>query len=98
MAKSKKQIKQQQASMQADAIEMESWIPSDGITMSGPTYTTSSIDDLDSGMSYSFGDLGQLDLFSEEDMREKYPALKQAYEHYQSVLEVCKTKEKEDEN
>ena len=98
MAKSKKQIKQPQASMQADAIEMESWIPSDGITMSGPTYTTSSIDDLDNGMSYSFGDLGQLDLFSEEDMREKYPALKQAYEHYQSVLEVCKTKEKEDEN
>ena len=83
--------------MQTDAIEMESWIPSDGMTMSGPTYTTSSIDDLDSGMSYSFGDLGQLDLFSEEDMREKYPALKQAYEHYQSVLEVCKTKEKEDE-
>ena len=84
--------------MQTDAIEMESWIPSDGMTISGPTYTTSSIDDLDSGMSYSFGDLGQLDLFSEEDMREKYPALKQAYEHYQSVLEVCKTKEKEDEN
>ena len=98
MGKSKKQTKKQQASMQTDAIEMESWIPSDGITMSGPTYTTSSIDDLDSGMSYSFGDLGQLDLFSEEDMREKYPALKQAYEHYQSVLEVCKTKEKEDEN
>ena len=84
--------------MQTDAIEMESLIPSYGMTMSGPTYTTSSIDDLDSGMSYSFGDLGQLDLFSEEDMREKYPALKQAYEHYQSVLEVCKTKEKEDEN
>ena len=98
MGKSKKQTKQQQASMQTDAIEMESWIPSDGMTMSGPTYTTSSIDDLDSGMSYSFGDLGQLDLFSEEDMREKYPALKQAHEHYQSVLEVCKTKEKEDEN
>ena len=32
--------------MQTDAIEMESWIPSDGITMSGPTYTTSSIDDV----------------------------------------------------
>ena len=84
--------------MQTDAIEMESWIPSDGMTMSGPTYTTSSIDDLDSGMSYSFGDLGQLDLFSEEDMREIYPALKQAYEHYQSVLEVCKTKERENED
>ena len=98
MSKSKKQIKQEQAQMQSDAVEMESWVPSDGITMTGPSYTTSSIDDLDSGMSYSFGDLGQLDLFSEEDMREKYPALKQAYEHYQSVLEVCKTKEKEDEN
>jgi len=24
--------------------------------------------------------------------------LNQAWEHYQSVLEVCKTKEKEDEN
>ena len=97
MGKSKKQTKQQQASMQTDAIEMESWMPSDGITMSGPTYTTSSVDDLDSGTSYSFGDLGQLDLFSEEDMRGKYPALKQAWEHYQSVLEVCKTKEKEDD-
>jgi len=39
-----------------------------------------------------------INLFSEEDMREKYPALKQAWEHYQSVLEVCKTKEQEDEN
>ena len=46
-------------------------------------------------MSY---DVGQLDLFSEDDMREKYPALKQAYEHYQSILEVCKTKEREDAN
>ncbi len=53
---------------------------------------------IDNGMSYSFSDLGQLELFPEEDMREKYPALKQAYEHYQSILEVCKTKEKEDEN
>jgi len=51
-----------------------------------------------SDMTYSFGDVGQLDLFSEEDLREKYPALKQAWEHYQSVLEVCKTKENEDED
>ena len=42
--------------------------------------------------------MGQLDLFSEDDLRKKYPALKQAHEHYQSVLEVCKTKEREDEN
>jgi hypothetical protein len=69
----------------------DSWVPNDGLQMAG-TETVG----LDSGMSYSFGDLGQLELFPEEDMREKYPALKQAYEHYQSVLEVCKTKEKED--
>tara|TARA_B100000902_G_scaffold356090_1_gene369472 strand:- start:14 stop:295 length:282 start_codon:yes stop_codon:yes gene_type:complete len=88
----KKQTKKQQANMQSDAMEMSGF--SEGITYGG-----SSLDvDLDQGMgmSYSFGDLGQLDLFSEEDMKEKYPALKQAYEHYQSVLEVCKTKEKEE--
>ena len=72
----------------------DSWVPSDGITMMG----SGTVDSMDPGMTYSFGDLGQLNLFSEEDMREKYPALKQAWEHYQSVLEVCKTKEKEDED
>lgn len=93
--KTQQQIKQEQAQMQSDALEMDTWVPSsEGITMTG------TVDSLDPGMgvSYSFGDMGQLDLFPEEDMREKYPALKQAYEHYQSVLEVCKTKEREDEN
>ena len=89
MDKSKKQ-----SQLQSDAIEMESWIPSDGMMTSGGT-----LDSLDPGITYSYGDLGQLDLFPEVDMREKYPALKQAWEHYQSILEVCKTKEKEeDEN
>ncbi len=99
MAKTKKQLKVEQAQMQSDAIELDSWIPSDGLLMSGPAHTTASIDEF--GTTYSFGDLsdvGQLDLFSEEDMKEKYPALKQAYEHYQSVLEVCKTKERENED
>jgi hypothetical protein len=73
----------------------DSWMPSDGITMMGSSGTVDSMDP--DGLTYSFGDLGQLDLFSEEDMRGKYPALKQAWEHYQSVLEVCKTKEKEDD-
>tara|TARA_B100000900_G_C20086657_1_gene516280 strand:- start:88 stop:375 length:288 start_codon:yes stop_codon:yes gene_type:complete len=92
--KTKEQIKKQQAMMQSDTIEMEGL--SEGIVYGG----TGTFSTMDPGMdmTYSFGDLGQLDLFSEEDMREKYPALKQAYEHYQSVLEVCKTKEKEDEN
>ena len=73
--------------------DIDDWVPSDGLQMTG----TESVG-IDNGMSYSFSDLGQLELFPEEDMREKYPALKQAYEHYQSILEVCKTKEKEDEN
>ena len=51
---------------------------------------------VDSGLTYDIGDLGQLDMFDEMDMRDKYPALNQAWEHYQSVLEVCKTKEKEE--
>ena len=93
----KKQTKQQQANMQTDNVEMAGW--SEGLMHGGVVETaTVDFDQPDTSVSYSFGDLGQLDLFSEEDMREKYPALKQAYEHYQSVLEVCKTKEKEDEN
>ena len=84
--------KQKQANAQSDAVEMNKF--SQGVTYGGAY-------DLEMGMSdmtYSFDDVGQLDLFSEEDMREKYPALKQAWEHYQSILEVCKTKEQEDEN
>ena len=94
MAKTKKQLKQQQANMQSDNMEMAGW--SEGLTMSSNGVETTSMNLEDTDFTYSFGDLGQLDLFSEEDMREKYPALKQAHEHYQSVLEVCKTKEKEE--
>ena len=92
MGKSKKQIKQEQAQMQSDAIEMDSF--SQGVTYGGSMELENGMSD----MTYSFGDLGQLNLFSEEELREKYPALKQAWEHYQSILEVCKTKEQEDEN
>tara|TARA_E500000075_G_scaffold124777_1_gene128041 strand:- start:712 stop:1020 length:309 start_codon:yes stop_codon:yes gene_type:complete len=99
MAKTEKQLKKEQANMQSDNMEMAGW--SEGLTMSSNDVETTSIDleqtDFNqTDFTYSFGDLGQLDLFSEEDMREKYPALKQAHEHYQSVLEVCKTKEKEE--
>ncbi len=31
--KTQQQIKQEQAQLQSDAVEMDSWIPSDGITM-----------------------------------------------------------------
>tara|TARA_B100000900_G_scaffold262242_1_gene223493 strand:+ start:425 stop:712 length:288 start_codon:yes stop_codon:yes gene_type:complete len=92
--KTKKQIKIEQANMQSDNMEMAGF--SEGIVYGGADSSPT----LDPGMdmTYSFGDLGQLDMFDEMDLRDKYPALNQAWEHYQSVLEVCKTKEKEDEN
>ena len=89
---SNKSEKQKQAQVQSDAIEMDGL--SEGVTYGGSFEMENGMSD----MTYSFGDVGQLDLFSEEDLREKYPALKQAWEHYQSVLEVCKTKENEDED
>ena len=77
---------------------------SDGIQISGPA---------DEDFTYSFADLGTSDLTmsgpetsytidgmidsDEVELREKYPALQQAHEHYLSVLEICKTKEKEED-
>ena len=95
--KTKKQLKIEQANMQSDNMEMAGW--SEGLNTGG-VVTTASVDmDMDPDFSYSYGDLGdmgQLDLFDEMDLRDKYPALNQAWEHYRSVLEVCKTKEKEE--
>ncbi len=89
-------IKARQAAVQTDAFEMDNWIPSDGVTMTG------SIDSLDpdvsgTGMTYSFGDLDlqTSDMF-EEDLRKKYPALKDAYDHYQNIKQMCETREKEE--
>ena len=89
-------IKARQAAVQTDAFEMDNWLPSDGVTMTG------SIDSLDpdvsgTGMTYSFGDLDlqTSDMF-EEDLRKKYPALKDAYNHYQNIKQMCETREKEE--
>ena len=91
MAKTKKQIKQEQASVQSDQLEMGF---SEGVTYGGSLELENGMSD----MTYSFGELEPQLRFEEENMRDKYPALKQAWEHYQSVLEVCTTKEKEDED
>ena len=81
--------------MQSDNIEMAGW--SEALNTGGVVETaTVDFDSPGTDFSYSLGDLGQLDMFDEMDMRDKYPALNQAWEHYQSVLEVCKTKEKEE--
>ena len=67
MAKSKKKLKIEQASMTT--------MSSDGLVISGPVMSTSTVDTLDTGFSYSFDDIVQLDMFDEMDMREKYPRI-----------------------
>ena len=88
-------IKARQAAVQTDSFEMDNWIPSDGVTMMGSGGTVDSMDP--GGLTYSFGDLDlqTSDMF-EEDLRKKYPALQDAYDHYQAVKQMCETREKEE--
>jgi len=64
-------------------------------TNTGGIVKTATVDTVDSGFSFNYNDVG-LDVFDEMELQDKYPALKQAHEHYKSVLEICKTKEKEE--
>ena len=83
----------------------DSWVPSDGIQNAGEV-TTGTVDSMDPfgdvsaemGASYSFGDLNdQMSFDYEGDLRKKYPALKDAWEHYQNVKQMCETREKEED-
>ena len=65
-------------------------------TNTGGVVSTATIDTVDPGYTFNYDNVGQLDMFDEMDLQDKYPALKQAHEHYKSVLEICKTKEKEE--
>ena len=67
------------------------------------------MDGIYSADSYAFGDLGDTESFTigldhdeiwshdkeEVTLREKYPALEQAWSHYQNILTLCKAKENE---
>ena len=73
---------------------IDNWVPNVG------TATTSTVDSMDPemDMSYSFGELdGQMSFDYEGDLRKKYPALKQAHEHYQNIKQMCETREKEED-
>ena len=53
----------------------------------------------DFNVTYDIGDLGQLDFDYDNNLRTKYPALKDAWDHYNNVKQLCESKEKEeDEN
>lgn len=44
------------------------------------------------------GDQFEFDFGPNQELKDKYPALKQAWEHYQTVLKMCNAKESENEN
>jgi len=50
-------------------------------------------------VTYDMGDLGQLNFDYDNNLRTKYPALKDAWDHYNNIKQLCESKEKEeDEN
>ena len=99
MAKNKKQTKIEQANMQSDAVEMGY---SDGIQNTGDfTYSFADLDDdfdVNTGTINTSFTVDGLTFTSEEDLRKKYPALKDAWDHYNNVKHMCEQKEKENED
>ena len=99
--KSKKQTKIEQANMQSDAVDMGY---SDGIQNTGDfTYSFADLDDDFDMYSQNVGTTSiNLDGLSlgpnEEELRDKYPALKDAWDHYNNVKHMCEQKEKENED
>ena len=67
----------------------------------GTAITTASTGELDSGLDVKFDvndGLYQPSFdFDDEKLRKKYPALKDAYDHYQNVKQMCETREKEED-
>ena len=97
--KSKKQSKIEQANTQSDALDMGY---SDGIQNTGDfTYSFADLDedfDMNVGTVTTGYSVDGLSFTSEEDLRKKYPALQDAWDHYKNVKHMCEQKEKENEN
>ena len=99
MAKTKKKLKEQQENMQSDNLQLSS----DGLQNTGNfTYSFADLDDdFDTAtvntVSTGFTVDG-LTFDNEEELREKYPALQDAWDHYKNVKHMCEQKEKENED
>ena len=66
----------------------------------GTAITTASTGELDAGLDVKFDvndDLYQPSFDFDHDLRKKYPALKDAYDHYQNIKQMCETREKEED-
>jgi len=107
MAKTKKQTKIEQANMQSDNVEMGALsteeISSDGIQNTGDfTYSFADLDDGFDSLNVNTVSTGftvdGLTFNDEKELREKYPALQDAWNHYNNVKHMCEQKEKENED
>jgi len=107
MAKTKKQIKIEQANMQSDNVEMGAFsteeMSSDGIQNTGDfTYSFADLDDGFDSLNVNTVSTGftvdGLTFNDEKELREKYPALQDAWNHYNNVKHMCEQKEKENED
>ena len=97
--KNQNQIKIKQANMQSDAIDMGY---SDGVQNTGDfTYSFADLDedfDMNTGTVSTGFTVDGLTFDNEEELRKKYPALQDAWDHYKNVKHMCEQKEKENEN
>ena len=97
--KDQNQIKIKQANMQSDAIDMGY---SDGVQNTGDfTYSFADLDedfDMNTGTVSTGFTVDGLTFDNEEELRKKYPALQDAWDHYKNVKHMCEQKEKENEN
>jgi hypothetical protein len=108
--KSKKQIKIEQANMQSDALDigysgrLDIEDTSDGIQYTGGgsgEYTFADLDDdwdMNTGTVSTGFTVDGLTFNNEEELRKKYPALQDAWDHYKNVKHMCEQKEKENED
>jgi len=90
-----------QANMQSDNIEM-SKMSSDGIQNTGDfTYSFADLDDdfdINTGTVSSSFTIDGLTFDNDVELRTKYPALQDAWDHYKNVKHMCEQKEKENED
>ena len=84
-------------------------LTSDGIQYSGEEFIgedsfSYSFSDLNDDFDMNVGTVSTgftvdgLSFDNEEELRKKYPALQDAWEHYKNIKHMCEQKEKEDEN
>tara|TARA_B100000809_G_scaffold209218_1_gene212123 strand:+ start:255 stop:590 length:336 start_codon:yes stop_codon:yes gene_type:complete len=106
--KSKKE-KEEELKKMSDAYDqsqdldggMSSWTYNMGELNTGATVTTAGIGSLDDDIDIKFDvsdGLSQHSFdFEDETLRKKYPALQDAWEHFQNVKQMCETREKEED-